>query len=137
MGDDAEGAGAVIPGPLVFLGICVAGGIGSALRFVVDGLIRGRFRTVFPFGTAVINVTGSFILGVLTGLLLSTVLSQSWELVLGTGIMGGYTTFSTASIETMRLVQDREYTMALTNGVAIIAVTVLVGLLGLWVGSVI
>ena len=122
--------------PLVFLGICIAGGIGAAMRFVVDGLIRGRLRTVFPFGTAVINVSGSFALGVLTGLLLSTVLSQSWELVLGTGIMGGYTTFSTASIETMRLVQDREYTMALTNGVAIIAVTVLAGLAGLWMGSV-
>lgn len=122
--------------PLVFLGICVAGGIGAALRFVVDGLVRGRFRAVFPFGTAIINITGSFVLGALTGLVLSAVLPQSWELVLGTGIMGGYTTFSTASIETMRLVQDREYTMALTNGLAILAVAVLAGLAGLWLGSV-
>lgn len=49
--------------------------------------------------------------------------------------MGGYTTFSTASVETMRLIQDGEYRLALVNGFGVLVVTVLVGLLGLWVGS--
>lgn len=122
--------------PLVFVALCVAGGIGAALRFVMDGLIRARFHTVFPFGTAFINVSGSFVLGLLSGLVLAALLSEDWELVLGTGIMGGYTTFSTASIETMRLVEDREYGQALVNGFGIIVLTVLVGLGGLWLGSV-
>lgn len=120
---------------LVFAAICVAGGVGSALRFVVDGLVRARFRTVFPFGTAFINLSGSLILGVLTGLGLSAVFPQEWVLVLGTGVMGGYTTFSTASMETVRLIQDREYRLALLNGFGILVATVLLGLLGLWIGS--
>ena len=121
--------------PLVFAAICVAGGVGAVLRFVVDGLVRARARTVFPVGTALINVTGSFVLGVLTGLALGAVLPPEWELILGTGVMGGYTTFSTASVETMRLVQDREYRLALVNGFGVLVLGVLVGLLGLWLGS--
>ena len=105
------------------------------MRFVVDGLVRARARTVFPVGTALINVTGSFVLGVLTGLALGAVLPPEWELILGTGVMGGYTTFSTASVETMRLVQDREYRLALVNGFGVLVLGVLVGLLGLWLGS--
>lgn len=121
--------------PWIFVALCAAGGVGAALRFVVDGLVRSRARSVFPWGTAVINVTGSLVLGVLTGLTLSAVLAPQWVLVLGAGMMGGYTTFSTASIETMRLVQEREYVMAATNGLVVLVVTVAVGFGGLWLGS--
>ncbi|MFC5502216.1 fluoride efflux transporter CrcB [Lysinimonas soli] len=120
---------------LLFIAVCAAGGIGAALRFVVDGLVRARVRTVFPFGTALINVTGSLVLGFLTGLTLGAVLAPEWELILGTGVMGGYTTFSTASVETMRLIQNREYLPALVNGLGMLVLTVLLGLLGLWLGS--
>ncbi len=54
-------------GPLVFALICVAGGIGSALRLLLDGAIRGRLGAAYPWGTTVINVTGSLGLGLLTG----------------------------------------------------------------------
>lgn len=64
--------------PLVFLVICGAGGVGSALRFVVDGVVRARFRAVFPFGTALINVTGSLVLGLLTGLVVAVALGGLW-----------------------------------------------------------
>lgn len=120
---------------LVFGAVCVAGGVGAALRFVLDGLARARIRAVFPVGTALINITGSLVLGVLTGLALTAVLPGEWALILGSGLMGGYTTFSTASVETMRLVQDGEYRLALVNGLGVLLATVLVGLLGLWVGS--
>jgi CrcB protein len=120
---------------LVFLGICVAGGIGAALRFVVDGAIRTRWATAFPFGTAVINTSGAFILGVLTGIVSSAVLlPYDWELVLGTGLMGGYTTFSTASIETIRLIENHEYKHAATNGLGVLVIAVAAGLLGVWLG---
>lgn len=121
--------------PLEFAAVCVAGGLGAALRFVVDGLVRQRVRATFPFGTAVINLSGSLVLGLLTGLTLSSVVSPTWVLVAGTGLMGGYTTFSTASVETMRLLQERRYALALGNGFVVLALTVLLGLVGFWLGS--
>ncbi len=121
--------------PLEFAAVCVAGGLGAALRFVVDGLVRQRARATFPFGTAVINLSGSLVLGLLTGLTLSSVVSPTWALVAGTGLMGGYTTFSTASIETMRLLQERRYALAVGNGFVVLALTVLLGLVGFWLGS--
>ncbi|WP_022900671.1 fluoride efflux transporter CrcB [Humibacter albus] len=121
--------------PGVFAALCVAGGVGAALRFVVDGLVRSRVKSVFPWGTAVINVSGSLLLGVLIGLTLSAVVAPQWALVLGTGMMGGYTTFSTASIETMRLVQEREYVMAFSNGFVVLIATVAAGFGGLWLGA--
>lgn len=121
--------------PGVFVALCAAGGVGAAARFVVDGLIRSRVRSVFPWGTAIINVSGSLILGLLTGLTLSSLVPSQWALVLGTGMMGGYTTFSTASIETMRLAQEREYVMAVANGFVVLIVTVVAGFAGLWFGS--
>ena len=120
---------------LLFVEVAVAGGIGAALRFVVDGLVRSKARSLFPWGTAIINMTGSLILGILTGLTVSAVLPAPWVLVLGTGIMGGYTTFSTASIETVRLLQEREYVMALTNGLGVLVACVAFGFGGLWLGS--
>lgn len=122
--------------PLVLLSLSVAGGIGAVLRFAVDGAIRSRVRSLFPFGTAAINVSGSLVLGLLTGLALHSSIAGTWVLVLGTGLMGGYTTFSTASFETVRLLQDREYTMALANGLGILVAAVLAAVLGLWIGSV-
>lgn len=123
--------------PIIFLAICVAGGIGAVLRFVLDGAIRGRWPTAFPFGTAFINISGSFILGLLTGLMLSAVrLPEDWELTLGTGLMGGYTTFSTASVETMRLLQNREYGKAAANGLGVLVLAFGAGLAGVWIGAV-
>ncbi|NNC11163.1 fluoride efflux transporter CrcB [Planctomonas sp. JC2975] len=122
--------------PGVFVALCLAGGVGAAMRFVVDGLVRSRVRSPFPWGTAVINVSGSFILGFLTGLAASALLTPQWVLVLGTGLMGGYTTFSTASIETVRLIQEREWVMAFSNGILVLVATVAVGFGGLWLGSV-
>ncbi len=121
--------------PLEFSAVCVAGGLGAALRFVIDGLVRQRVRVPFPFGTAIINLSGSLVLGFLTGLALSSVVSPTWTLVAGTGLMGGYTTFSTASVETMRLLQERRYALAIGNGFVVLALTVLLGLVGFWLGS--
>ncbi len=120
--------------PGIFAALCVAGGVGAALRFVVDGLVRSRVRSAFPWGTAVVNVTGSLILGVLFGLGSGALLDPQWTLVLGTGLIGGYTTFSTASLETVRLMQEREYVLAIANGLLVLVVTVAVGLGGLWLG---
>jgi CrcB protein len=120
---------------LVFVLLSLAGGVGAAARLLVDGLIRSRVATAFPLGTTVINVTGSFLLGLITGLAIGHFVPEDVRLVLGVGVMGGYTTFSTASFETVRLIQSRRYRAALVNGLGMLLAAVAVAILGLWIGS--
>lgn len=102
--------------------ICVAGGLGAALRLILDGAIRARTTSSYPVGTTVINVTGSFLLGLITGLATSQLLPLQWQLMIGTGFLGGYTTFSTASFETVRLIEDRRYVAAALNGLGMLLI---------------
>jgi len=121
--------------PLVFVALAVAGGIGAAVRFLVDGLVRSRFRSVFPWATFAINVSGSLLLGLLTALAGASVLPTQWSLILGTGFLGGYTTFSTASYETVRLLAERRWVASLASGFGTIVVCVAAAALGYWAGS--
>lgn len=100
----------------VVLAIGAAGGVGSVARFVLDGVIRARVSSALPVGTMLINISGSLLLGVVTGLVLAAALPPAWTLVCGTGFLGGYTTFSTASSETVRLLQADRPTAALLSG---------------------
>ena len=110
----------------------LAGGVGAACRMVLDGLVKERVPVPFPLGTTVINVTGSFLLGVVTGLAAAL---GPWAAVVGTGLLGGYTTFSTASYETVRLAQGGRWRAAVTNGFGMLVVSLLAAWLGLWAGG--
>ncbi len=121
--------------PLVVLGVAAAGGLGAVARLVLDGVLRSRVAVSFPLGTTVINVTGSFLLGLVTGLALAHGLPPEWRAILGTGFLGGYTTFSTASYETVRLAQQRRYRAALFNGVGMLLLALAAAGLGLWLGG--
>lgn len=105
---------------VIALLVCVAGGIGAALRLLLDGLIRYRVRSSYPVGTTVINLTGSLLLGLLTGLAAGQLMSHRWLLVAGTGLLGGYTTFSTASFETVGLLEDHRYVAAAGNAIGML-----------------
>jgi CrcB protein len=120
---------------LLVLGVAAAGGLGAVARLVFDGVLRSRVRVGFPLGTTIINVTGSFLLGLVTGLALAHGLPPEWRAVLGTGFLGGYTTFSTASYETVRLAQQRRYRAALVNGVGMLVLALAAAGLGLWLGQ--
>lgn len=120
--------------PVLFLLTAVAGGVGAALRFVLDGAIRSRFPAV-PVSTLVINVTGSFVLGLVTAGALGGLIPAEALAVLGVGLMGGFTTFSTASVETVRLVGERRYGAALGSSVGMLVASVLAAAAGLWLGS--
>lgn len=107
---------------LLALAIAVTGGLGSALRYLVDNSLPARLRARFPWGTMLVNLTGSLALGVVTGL----ALGRPGAAVLAVGLLGGYTTFSTASLESVRLLAERRYTTALLNGPGmLVACTVL------------
>lgn len=111
--------------------IALAGGVGAVARFVVDALIRRRTPAAFPWATLAINVSGSLVLGVLTGLVLFRGASTELVLVLGTGFCGGYTTFSTASFETVRLAQRGLWGQAVANGLGTAALTTGAAAIGL------
>jgi CrcB protein len=90
----------------VALVVALAGGVGSVARYLLDGVVQDRSDGLFPFGTFTVNVTGSFVLGLVAGL----VLRQGWpanvEAIVGTGFCGGLTTWSTATWETVRLAEE-------------------------------
>lgn len=109
-------------GDVIWVGL--AGSVGAAARFVVDGAVRARVAGRLPVGTVVINLTGSLLLGVLTGMVVFHHVTSTLTLVAGTGFCGGYTTFSTASFETVRLVQQGELAAAGLNLGATVAGTV-------------
>lgn len=118
-----------------FLVVCVAGGLGAAMRFVLDGAIRQRVPVRFPLPTMIINVTGSLVLGLVTGLVLSQLIPHEWQLVIGTGLMGGYTTFSTASVETVRLLEERRWVATLINSFGMLFCCVLAAAVGYLAGT--
>lgn len=111
--------------PLVWLSLSVAGALGAPLRYLVDGAVQRRSGGMFPWGTLAVNVCGSFLLGILAGLVLHHDLSVTWKVVLGSGLCGALTTFSTFSYETVRLLQSgtmgaavRNVTLTLSTGAA-------------------
>lgn len=120
--------------------VAVGGGAGAAARFVVDGEIRARHNGGFPWGTFVVNVTGSFLIGVFSTLFftlpgVSSDTAMVLRLALITGLCGGFTTFSTATVESVRLARSGRMRLALANSLGTLAVTVTAAGLGVAVGG--
>jgi CrcB protein len=115
--------------------VLVAGALGSVARYAVDSTVKTRFAPTFPWATVGINVSGSFALGVLAGAVLFQSAAADWQTVLGTGFCGGYTTFSTASVETVRLAQSGRHGAALANLLGTLGASVGACALGLMLAS--
>ena len=118
----------------VVLALGAAGGLGAVARFVLDGVLRAPLRVMVPIGTMTVNITGSFLLGLLTALGMASVLPSEWILICGGGFLGGYTTFSTASSETVRLLQADRIGAAVLAGAGTALAALGAAALGLWVG---
>jgi CrcB protein len=102
----------------IWVGLAVAGAVGAPCRYLLDRAVSERLGGVFPWGTFLINVTGSFVLGVIIGLSLYHALPTTPKVILGTGFCGAYTTFSTWSYETVRLLEEGDVLDAARNAVA-------------------
>ena len=118
--------------------VAVGGAIGSAARYLVGGWFATRFGPSFPYGTFVINVTGSFIIGLFLAFAQERVsLSPYWRLFFAVGVVGGYTTFSTFEYESVRLLQDGEMLLGsvyLVGSVVMGAIGAVAGItLGSWI----
>lgn len=116
--------------PLLFLGAALAGGLGAVLRYLVDlGVARFAGRR-FPWGILLVNLTGSFALGIVT-----TALPDA-AFLLGAGLLGGYTTFSTAMLDTVALWRDGERPASAFNAIGMLLLGLFAAGLGLALGSV-
>jgi fluoride exporter len=103
----------------VVLGIGALGGVGALARFLLDGAVSERVASAFPWGTLAVNVSGSFVLGLVGG----------GDLV-GTGLLGAYTTFSTWMLETHRLAEEGRVRLAVVNIVGSLAAGLAAAALG-------
>lgn len=95
--------------------VAVMGGLGAVARYAFEGVIAQRQRTPFPLSTLAVNATGSGALGVIAGSVAAGHLSAGVLLYAGTGFLGGYTSFSTFTYETLRLLEDGAWRLALRN----------------------
>ncbi|GII33918.1 fluoride efflux transporter CrcB [Planotetraspora mira] len=112
--------------------LVIAGAIvGAPLRYLTDRAIQARHDTVFPWGTFTVNVIGCMILGVLTGAVAAGAASSSLNLLLGTGLCGALTTYSTFSYETLRLAETGARFFAAANVIA----SVVAGLGAAFIGA--
>ncbi|MFI6938764.1 fluoride efflux transporter CrcB [Streptomyces sp. NPDC050418] len=92
--------------------------VGAPLRYLTDRTVQSKHDTVFPWGTFTVNVAGCLILGLLTGAVTAGAVSSQVQLLVGTGLCGALTTYSTFSYETLRLAEDGARFFAAVNVVA-------------------
>ncbi|WP_129661682.1 fluoride efflux transporter CrcB [Rothia uropygialis] len=119
----------------LFLGVALAGGAGAAVRMFLDGVLKSVFGNTMPWATNLINLSGSLLLGFLAGLLMAHGISSEVQTTVGAGFMGGYTTFSTASVETFRLIQERRWGAALLNAFGMVLLATGAAAAGLMIGT--
>lgn len=110
--------------------VLFGGGVGALARYLVGTAIAARVGGRFPLGTMVINVSGSFLIGVLMTLLTQRLPHPNWRLLLVTGFLGGYTTFSSFEYETLQAVQGGAQWIGLLN----VAGSVVLGYIAVWFG---
>lgn len=108
---------------LTCLLIFIGAGLGANARYWLTAWIAHRYGVLFPWGTLTVNVIGSFLIGVLAGVMLgSDTVGHHWRLLLVVGLLGGFTTFSTFSLETLQLVRQQAWgpTIAYVGGSVIV-----------------
>ncbi len=109
----------------------IGGFLGAIARYLVDGWISRRMGALFPYGTFVINISGSFILGLFTTTITERfIVHPHWRLLVAIGFVGAYTTFSTFEYETHKLLEEGSFGLALLN----ILLSVAIGLVAVRLG---
>jgi fluoride exporter len=112
--------------PWLLLGIALLGGAGAVARVAVDALVSARAGTGFPWGILAVNLSGAALLGLLAGL----AVHGDARRLLGTALLGSYTTFSTWMLDSHRLAEERRTALALANLLG----SIVLGLLAVWAG---
>jgi CrcB protein len=113
--------------------VLLGGGVGSLVRFLTGTFVLRFFTGVFPLGTLLINVTGSFLIGILMTYFLNHSTHPNWRLFLVTGVLGGYTTFSSFEWETFLTMREGATPVAILYFV----LSIVLGLAAVWLGAII
>ena len=114
-----------------YIVVLVGGGVGALVRYVLASEIMKRYGGTFPLGTFVINITGSFLIGVLMTIFTERLLHPNWRLALVVGFLGGYTTFSSFEYETLQaFTQGSKWTAALN-----VVASLVLGYIAVWLGA--
>ena len=126
---------------LAYLWIAVGGALGSVARYALNGVVSARLGETFPLGTLVVNVAGSFLIGVLAALTIPEGRLSSEARAFATqflmiGVCGGFTTFSSFSLQTFNLLRDREWLYAGGNVLLSVVLCLLATWLGFMLGSI-
>lgn len=118
-----------------FLWICLGGAAGTGARYLLSGWALAVLGVSFPWGTFVVNILGSFLLGLLMQVGLATpLITPTLRLTLATGVLGGFTTYSTFNYETIRYMQEGSWQLALGNVAATVLGCLAAGFAGLAAG---
>jgi CrcB protein len=115
----------------IILSIGLGSFVGGISRYLLTQFINSKFNSTFPFGTMLVNIVGCFLIGIVLGIFNNGSISNEWRLILTTGLLGGFTTFSTFSYETIYMLQHNEILNAVIYAVISIIVGVLATLFGL------
>ncbi len=111
--------------------VALGGALGAVLRYLVDRAVRARVHSMFPGGILLVNVAGSLVLGLLTGLLAA----PHWQALIGVGLCGAMTTYSAFALDTVVLAESRERLLAMSYVVISLVAGLAAALIGLGVGA--
>lgn len=121
---------------MTYLAVAIGGAGGACLRYACNELALNVFGKSFPFGTLLVNILGSFVLGLLYALFSSGVLAVSpWRALITIGLIGAFTTFSTFSLDTVLLLQQGDWQKAIANVFLNVLLCLTLAWLGLKLGS--
>lgn len=120
---------------LAYLWVALGGALGSVSRFWLNGLVSDKLGATFPWGTLAVNVSGSFVIGLIGALVMAEGRMDSQSRMFATqflmiGVCGGFTTFSSFSLQTLNLLRDREWLYAGGNMI----LSVVLCLIAVWLG---
>ena len=125
-----------------YLYVFLGGGLGAVCRYLATTAIGARFGMMFPFGTLFVNTLGSFLMALIMGFLLTmakanNLLSEPLRLLLTVGFLGGFTTFSSFSMETLTLLRSGSIVLAISNIAANVVLGLIAAILGLYLAAMI
>ncbi len=125
-----------------YLYVFLGGGLGAVCRYLATTAIGARFGMMFPFGTLFVNTLGSFLMALIMGFLLTmaktnNLLSEPLRLLLTVGFLGGFTTFSSFSMETLTLIRSGSVVLAIANIAANVMLGLIAAILGLYLAAMI
>lgn len=121
--------------PAMWVGVAVMGGLGACLRFLFDSWVTARNASTIPLGTVVVNISACFLIGLLTGVSTHVPAVAQLPPLLGTGFLGGYSTFSTASVEGARLIRSGRLVAGCVHAGGMLLLSLAAGMLGIVLGG--